>query len=60
MKDEPNGIKEFEKQLEDFSQKWLKDNNFLEMVTYWKNIKDKNDIDNSRGIVLKEHEKYND
>ena len=60
MKDEPNGIKEFEKQLEDFSQKWLKDSNFLEMMTYWKNIKEKNDIDSSRGLVLKEYEKYND
>jgi hypothetical protein len=30
------------------------------MVTYWKNIKDKNDIDSSRGLLLKEHEKYND
>ena len=30
------------------------------MVTYWKNIKDKNDIDSSRGLVLKENEKFND
>lgn len=30
------------------------------MMTYWKNIKEKNDIDSSRGLVLKEFEKYND
>jgi hypothetical protein len=30
------------------------------MMTYWKNIKEKSDIDGSRGLVLKEHEKFND
>ena len=30
------------------------------MMSYWKNIKEKSDIDSSRGLVLKEHEKFNE
>ena len=38
----------------------LKDDNFTEIHAYWKSIKEKNDLDESRGLKSKNNEKINE
>ena len=46
--------------VRDYIQNFIKDNSFVEMNTCWKNIKEKNDLDESRGFKSKNHEKINE
>ena len=46
--------------IKSYVDKRLKDDNFFEIHTYWKTIKEKNDLDESRGLKAKENDLIND
>lgn len=54
------GIEEFEKMIKDYVVTRLKDDSFVEIDTYWRQIKEKNDIDESRGLKSKQNELINE
>ena len=47
--EDPKKIAEFEKMAKTYVDNYIKDYTFNELNTYWKNIKEKNDLDESRG-----------
>lgn len=59
LKDESEAILEFEKMVKEEFTRWLKDDSFLEINTFWKNIKEKSDID-QKGFKSKNYEKINE
>jgi len=60
LTEEPESIQEFEKMIKDYVHNRLKDDNFMEIHTYWKTIKEKNDLDESRGLKSKNNDKINE
>lgn len=60
LAEEPESIPEFEKMIKDYMHNRLKDDNFTEIHAYWKSIKEKNDLDESRGLKSKNNEKINE
>lgn len=46
--------------IKDYVINRLKDDNFSEIETYWKSIKEKNDLDESRGLKSKTNEVINE
>lgn len=59
MKDEPESIKELETMFKEEFSKWLKDDSFQEICTFWKNVKEKNDLE-AKGFKSKKNEKINE
>lgn len=63
LKDEPESIQEYEKLMTDGVEAWLKEDNlFNEMLVFWRNITDKNELEESktRGFKSEKNEKIND
>lgn len=62
LKEEPDSIKEYETLIKDCVDAWLKEDNFNEMCTFWRNISDPAELDESRtrGLKSKTNEKIND
>lgn len=59
MKEEPASIVEFETMIKEEFSKWLKDDSFHEICVFWKNIKDKNDLE-AKGFKSKKNESINE
>lgn len=53
-------VQEFEQIIKDYMTTRLKDDSFHEIHTYWKTIKEKGDLDESRGLKSKDNEKINE
>jgi len=60
LKEEPESIKEFETMVQTYLTNRLKDDGFLEAQQYWKTIKEKSDLDESRGFKSKDNELINE
>jgi len=59
LKDTPEDITDFEKRIDAFCQRWLKDGSFQELMTYWRNIREAGDLDATR-LKLKDNEQNNE
>ena len=44
----------------DYVKNFIKESSLVEMNTYWKTIKEKHDLDESRGFASKDYEKINE
>ena len=61
LAEDPEGIKEFETIISDYVSNRLKDGSFSEIHSYWTlSLKEKGDLDESRGLKSKENDKIND
>ena len=60
LAEEPESITAFEKMIKDYVHNRLKDDNFTEIHAYWKTIKEKNDLDEARGLKSKNNDKINE
>jgi len=57
---EPEAIDELEKMVKTHVQNFVKDGSFVEMNTFWKNLREKRDLVDARGFKSKNHEKINE
>lgn len=63
FKEEPDSLVEYENLIQNGVEAWLKEDGlFTEMLAYWKNIKNKDELDESktRGLKSEKNEKINE